>query len=742
MGGKGSQPYRIPLAGRPRASAALAVTALAFTLLVASCQGRGQEQVARAPVPVKVAPATRGNIASTLSYTGEVQAVDQIDFLASVGGRIQDVFVEEGAQVAAGTVLAQLETDTLEAQVRQAEANVQSAQARLDSLLQGARPEELAASRAAMEVLRNRYQGMLNGSRPEEIAAATAGRAGAQAGVETARANLATAEARLKQLLNPTEEDRLAAQAAFESAASGVDSARQKLEQLRNPTRSDIDAAAAAVDSARAAQQSAQARLDDLKASPKAADVAAARSSLATAEATFRSAQSTLATLKRPLNKETLRNLIDAYAGVRLAREKLASDRAIGASPETIAQDEDALNIAYRKLQLAEEEANTFQAGVSTEQLLAAQSAADAAQSSVASAQARLDLLLAGPTVTDLQAAQSAVDIARSNLVSSQIRLDRLRSPTAADMATAEAAVAAAESLQVAAQNRLTTLKNPTLPDLRSAEAAVETARGALQTALAGAAGAESALVKARTPFTETDLAAQQAQVEQAVQQLALLQTKYTRADIAAASAAVAQVEAALELSKIQLSRATLVAPFDAVVAKKSLSRGARVSAQSPVFSLVSREVRVVFNVEEGSIGRIRAGLPVAITTSAFGERAFQGQITSVAPSADAASRSFRVKVTPGQGAEGMRAGMSANVSVVIEQRERVVLVPREALVQQGAKTYVFVVQDDQADRREVELGLSNDRFAQIRSGLDEGAQVVVQGNRALRPQDRVNVIS
>jgi RND family efflux transporter MFP subunit len=148
-----------------------------------------------------------------------------------------------------------------------------------------------------------------------------------------------------------------------------------------------------------------------------------------------------------------------------------------------------------------------------------------------------------------------------------------------------------------------------------------------------------------------------------------------------------------------------------------------------------------VFNGEEASLGRLRPGLAVSLTVAAFGEKAFKAAVTSIAPVADSTSRTFRIKAIPAAGQDGLRAGMFANIVVTTESRDGVLLIPQEALVQRGQDTIVFVIKSNVAEQRKIEVGLRNDRSVQVRSGLEEGEEVVVQGNRTLRQQDSVTVV-
>ena len=178
------------------------------------------------------------------------------------------------------------------------------------------------------------------------------------------------------------------------------------------------------------------------------------------------------------------------------------------------------------------------------------------------------------------------------------------------------------------------------------------------------------------------------------------------------------------------------------MVVKKNVSKGTIVGTTTSILSLVSQDTQVYFNVEEGSIGRLREGQRVNFTVAAFGDRRFEGTIVSIAPTADASSRTFRVRANMTGNRDGLRAGMFANVNVTVQSRNGVLTVPTDALIPQGQDNFVLVVKDDKADRRKVTLGLRNDANVEVTEGLQEGEQVVTRGNRTpLRPDDKVVVV-
>src|SRR5690348_10059751 len=129
---------------RPKRSIKLG-TALLVLPLVASCLGTGAPPAQNKPsgqaaqgapggqrqiaVPVNVASVSRGSIAATLTYSGNIQSRASVNVLPRATGRIEQLYVDVGSRVKAGDTIAVLDRSQLEAQVRQAEGALRSAEA-------------------------------------------------------------------------------------------------------------------------------------------------------------------------------------------------------------------------------------------------------------------------------------------------------------------------------------------------------------------------------------------------------------------------------------------------------------------------------------------------------------------------------------------------------------------------------------------------------------------------------------
>ncbi len=132
----------------------------------------------KAPVSqVQQVKVSRGSLKGLVSTTGQVQAnsVSNLTFIAASGdarGRVSAIYVQEGDVVKAGQPLAQLDTTQLGYQMAQAQASLNSAQARLDTQIAGSRAEDISNAEIGVASAQQRLNNMLAGSKPEDIAAA------------------------------------------------------------------------------------------------------------------------------------------------------------------------------------------------------------------------------------------------------------------------------------------------------------------------------------------------------------------------------------------------------------------------------------------------------------------------------------------------------------------------------------------------------------------------------------------
>lgn len=696
------------------------------------------------PVQLSVAPVRVGSLVATVSANGNVAQARQAKLTFAASGRIKEMLVKPGDRVSAGQVLARLDTAPLETKLASAQSNLRTAQIKFDQLVAGARPEDVAAARAAFDAAMAKYQDLLAGARPEDLAAAQSSldqarsnlasaearyaqvRAGAteadvvaaQGAVEQARATLAAAQANLDRLRQPDERDVAMARNAVANAEANLAAARARLEQLRRgPTADEVTAAEVAVENARTALSAAEARLAYLKASPTPADLASAERDVVSAQATLAAAEATLTEKRNILAAAIDRNQPITYEMENAVRTAEAQ-----------------VNAARQGLAAAQARLAQVKAGPSEADLVSAQVQVDQAKANLRSAEARLTQVKAGPTEADLTSAESAVRTAQGALDDARLKLAALvEGPTAADLAQAEGQVANATASLRSAEAKLKALLGGATPeDLAIAQAAVDAAQ-------AGVRAAETKLAQLKAGALESEIQAAAASVASARATLAA-KAGVDPAEVALAQEQVRSAEIAVRQAEIELSNATLVAPFDGVVLSVEGNPGEQAGSTASVTIADTGQKRIEVSVDENDVAKLQVGQRVLVTFDALPDQRLNGRVAMIAPSAvvqqGVATYPVWIEIDPGS--RTLPGGMTASVSIVVDERQNVLVIPNRAIRQTArGRTVEVLLPDGSRETRVVQVGLSNDQMSEIVSGLREGEIVVLPTTTTTQPNVR-----
>jgi membrane fusion protein (multidrug efflux system) len=192
-------------------------------------------------------------------------------------------------------------------------------------------------------------------------------------------------------------------------------------------------------------------------------------------------------------------------------------------------------------------------------------------------------------------------------------------------------------------------------------------------------------------------------------------------------------------LARLTLSHAHVVAPFAGVVTQRLVDVGQTVSAGTPLFAIADFDPLLArIHVPSRAFNRLAPDQGVALALDSDGTR-LQGRVKLISPVIDPASGTIKITVEVPDYPVGVRPGDFAKVSVVTELRSDRVLAPRAAVLGEQGETFVYAVVDDPqhpgrplAERRLVETGFADDRYAEIIAGLAPGERIVVRGQRSL----------
>jgi HlyD family secretion protein len=207
------------------------------------------------------------------------------------------------------------------------------------------------------------------------------------------------------------------------------------------------------------------------------------------------------------------------------------------------------------------------------------------------------------------------------------------------------------------------------------------------------------------------------------------------------AHAQVLQSQASLKQLEEQLSYTTIVAPMDGVILSRDVEIGDAVSSILVLGSTATlvmtegdiNQVYVQGKVDEADIAHVYMDQPARIKVESFRERTFNGKVTKIAPLGVQKDNvtTFEVRVSIDNPGGELKANMTANAEILLDEHKGVLTVPENAVMYDNQKNASVQVPDskqkDGTRKVPVKVGLSNGSVTEIVSGLKEGEQVVLQ---------------
>lgn len=190
------------------------------------------------------------------------------------------------------------------------------------------------------------------------------------------------------------------------------------------------------------------------------------------------------------------------------------------------------------------------------------------------------------------------------------------------------------------------------------------------------------------------------------------------------------------------LENTTLVSPINGVVTARNYDNGDMYSGSNPVLTVEQIvPVKLMINVSEGYFAQVKKGMPATIKLDVYGDEEFTGKVNLIYPTIDSATRTFPVEVILQNADERVRPGMFARVTLSFGVLDHVV-VPDQAIVKQvgSGERFVYVYKDGKVSYNKVELGRRMGSEYELKSGVENGAQVVIAGQSRLSNGAEVQV--
>lgn len=194
----------------------------------------------------------------------------------------------------------------------------------------------------------------------------------------------------------------------------------------------------------------------------------------------------------------------------------------------------------------------------------------------------------------------------------------------------------------------------------------------------------------------------------------------------------VKMVELQLDQAQAELDKTIITAPFDGIVAAVYIREGQQLSAMTyanPAISLIDpSEIKMNGVIDEIDVPKVKLGQEAIVILDALPDKEVKGRITFISPESttEMGVVFYKTTITLENPDEELKDGMSATAEIIIEQHDDVLLIPNRAIQGSWENPFVEVVTDEQIEKRQISIGLSDGIYTEVLSGLEEGEEVIL----------------
>lgn len=184
-----------------------------------------------------------------------------------------------------------------------------------------------------------------------------------------------------------------------------------------------------------------------------------------------------------------------------------------------------------------------------------------------------------------------------------------------------------------------------------------------------------------------------------------------------------------LALARKRLADTVIIAPFDGYVQQRHVSTGAYVRVGDPIAMLVrTNPLRFRGTIPERYAQRLREGQSLALKVESV-HSPIEVKVSRISPAIDQRSRALLFEAEVPNPDRGLRSGLFAEASIVVDEQSLALVIPRGALVEFAGAEKVWRVVDGVAAEREVVTGERRDEGIEILSGLEEGDEILLDAS-------------
>lgn len=210
------------------------------------------------------------------------------------------------------------------------------------------------------------------------------------------------------------------------------------------------------------------------------------------------------------------------------------------------------------------------------------------------------------------------------------------------------------------------------------------------------------------------------------------------------AQIAVANARNTLQSANLALGYGTITAPISGTVTTVNADVGSYATASAPMFVIANVDtLEVSTGINEQNVSKIRVGQEVLLKINSVSDQWFSGNITEISAVMNSQTKNYPITIAMNNQDDNLVAGMYAEINVIVDHANDVLVIPVNAIVYKEAQPVAYVVQTDGTVKEtKLTLGINDGDNYVVTEGLQAGDKIVVKGNSSLVDGEAVTVVT
>ena len=217
-----------------------------------------------------------------------------------------------------------------------------------------------------------------------------------------------------------------------------------------------------------------------------------------------------------------------------------------------------------------------------------------------------------------------------------------------------------------------------------------------------------------------------------------------TEKDVLNAESSYIQAQTALETAYTELAKLTIKAPFKgAIVSLPYFTPNVEIASGETMVGLMDySHMYMEIALPENTIDKVKVGQKVLVTNYNIKSDTLSGLVSQLSPAINEDTRTYTGYITINNPELKLRPGMFAKGEIITLQKDSVMVIPKDIVnSRRGGNRIVYTVEQNRAMEKIITVGISDDRFIEVESGLNQGDKIVVKGYEFLRNRGKVKIM-